>query len=436
MSVTKRKTSRGTTSCYHYDFSYNGNRYRGVCKECTTERAALTYEKEKRKLVIELASQKSAAALVENFRQELTGGNTVLLSEAYSLYEAKPRPKKAGSERAKQNRRMWEDFIGFMQGNYPDIQTLVEVSKHHAEEYISELRTRGRYIKTKKFHAKHFNKEVSYNSNDLLSPTTANQYLKHCKSVFNWLADDAGLISNPFNLPLQKATPESREAFTLDELRLIGKNMTGFVRPIFIIGICSGLSEGDICLLKWSEVHDGWITRKRKKTGALLDIPILPPLADFLAEQSQITGDKEYVLPEHAKMYQSNSSGISYRFKSFLENLGISTTKKAEGSNRAVSIKDVHSLRHTFAYMAGVYQIPLPVVQSVLGHMSPEMTKHYQAHADRQAKEKYLLQLPNFLNSSQVLPVSNSRQKLLEIVESLNENEVEKVLQFCSNLSN
>jgi len=189
--------------------------------------------------------------------------------------------------------------------------------------------------------------------------------------------------------------------------------------------------------MKWSEIRNGWITRKRRKTGALLDIPILPPLAKFLTEQHVRSGNGEYVLPDHAEMYQTNPSGISYRFKSFLEELGIRTTRNVEGRSRAVSIRDVHSLRHTFAYMAGVYQIPLPVVQSILGHMRPEMTKHYQAHADREAKEKYLAQMPDFIGHTEVKAIGSPdslREDLVQKIKELPAEQLENVADFLRTL--
>ena len=140
-------------------------------------------------------------------------------------------------------------------------------------------------------------------------------------------------------------------------------------------------------------------------------------------------------MPEHAKMYQTNPSGISYRFKSFLEDLGIQTTRRVEGRSHAVSIRDVHSLRHTFAYLAGCYQIPLPVVQSILGHMSPEMTRHYQAHADREAKEKYLAKLPTLIRGT---PSSRgpeiSRQEVIRQVQMLTPEQLKAVAEFISSL--
>ena len=66
-------------------------------------------------------------------------------------------------------------------------------------------------------------------------------------------------------------------------------------------------------------------------------------------------------------------------------------------SSRAVSVKDLHSCRHTFCYYAGLYGIPLTIVQSIVGHMTPEMAKHYSAHASLSAKREQMRQLPEFM---------------------------------------
>ena len=253
------------------------------------------------------------------------------------------------------------------------------------------------------------------------------------------MQEEAGILYNPFEFDMMDNDSESRDAFTPAELKLIGDNFDPFVRPLFVIGICTGLSEGDICTLRWNDIRDErWIVRKRRKTGAALEIPILPPLASFLNEQKSISAAGEYVLPEHAAMYQNNPSGISYRVKSFLEGLGIQTTRTARNRSRASSVKDVHSLRHTFAYLAGCYQIPLPVVQSILGHMSPEMTKHYQAHADREAKEKYLAKMPDFIGYTEVKNIESSenqiRTELIRKIQHMSHEQLIKVVDFVEKL--
>ena len=441
MSVAKRKTSGGETDEYHYDFSQNGKRYRGVCEGCTTRTAALGYEKTLREKVKALSEQKSVGALVENFKRELTGGDKITLDAAFELYLAKPRRKQPSAQQQQINRSQWNDFVAFMHATYPAIEQLDCVSRTHAEAYIRQLRENGRYLRKITYQRAYQGKTVvhSYDAQSRLSGRTINAFHKTLKSVFAKLQEEAGILYNPFEFDMMDNDSESRDAFTPAELKLIGDNLDPFVRPLFVIGICTGLSEGDICTLRWNDIRDErWIVRKRRKTGAALEIPILPPLASFLNEQKSISAAGEYVLPEHAAMYQNNPSGISYRVKSFLEGLGIQTTRTARNRSRASSVKDVHSLRHTFAYLAGCYQIPLPVVQSILGHMSPEMTKHYQAHADREAKEKYLSQMPDFIGYTEVKNIESSenqiRTELIRKIQHMSHEQLIKVVDFVEKL--
>lgn len=441
MSVAKRKTSSGETGEYHYDFSQNGKRYRGVCEGCTTKPAALLYEKKLKEKVKVLSEQKSVGALVENFKRELTGGDKITLDAAFELYLAKPRRKQPSVQQQQINQSQWNDFVAFMHETYPAVEQLDGVSRTHAEAYIRQLRENGRYLRKITYQRAYQGKTVvhSYDAQSRLSGRTINAFHKTLKSVFAKLQEEAGILYNPFEFDMMDNDSESRDAFTPAELKLIGDNLDPFVRPLFVIGICTGLSEGDICTLRWNDIRDErWIVRKRRKTGAALEIPILPPLASFLNEQKSISAAGEYVLPEHAAMYQNNPSGISYRVKSFLDGLGIQTTRTARNRSRASSVKDVHSLRHTFAYLAGCYQIPLPVVQSILGHMSPEMTKHYQAHADREAKEKYLAKMPDFIGYTEVKNIESSenqiRTELIRKIQHMSHEQLIKVVDFVEKL--
>ena len=414
MSIRKRKTEKGETTEYHYEFMQSGKRHYGVCEGCTTVKAALAYEKSIRETAKKLVEQKSVTALVENFKNELTGGGTITLAEAFDLYSSKPRRKMPSGGQKAINLSQWNDFCSFMSETYPEIEQLGKVTKRHAEAYIKHLRENGRYVRAIQYTRKYKKNAVnhSYEAQSNLSGRTINAYHKTVKSVFSKLKEDAGILYNPFNFDMLDNNSETRDAFTIEELNLIGENLTDFVKPLFIIGTCTGLSEGDICNLKWKEIDGTWIKRRRRKTKAILEIPILEALAIFLSEQKEKAGNDIFVLPVHAAMYNKNPSGISHRVKIFLEGLGISTTRIIEGRSRVVSVKDLHSLRHTFAYIAGYNKIPLPEVQSVLGHMSPEMTMHYQAHSSRESKEKHFAKMPNFLN------IPNTVKQIPESIES------------------
>lgn len=442
MSVFKRKTSRGETAEYHYKFMQGGRWYHGVCENCTTERAALAFEKELRAKAKEVSAQKTVADLIEFRQAEITGNHPVTLASAYEAYDAKPRKRLTGAHQRQRNQTYWNDFCAFVAARFPDAVNLADVTRPMAEVYIAHLRTEGAFVKEVAFQRPGRRGKVKAGSyttrTSALSPRTINARHKAIKAVFNHLAADAGLTVNPFDIPTLDNDTTSRDAFTDDELRRIGEAMTmPYIRPVFTIGLCTGLTLGDICLLRWREISGDWITdKRRRKTGVALEIPILPPLAAFLNEQRERTGGGEFVAPELAAMYQRNPSGVMYRIREFLEGLGIQTAARPEADRRAVSTRGAHALRHTFAYLAGVYSVPLPIVQSILGHMSPRMTELYQRHAKRAEKERFLRQMPDVLGVSTAAPVAviaaqsePERAELHRLADTLDIASIRKILQ-------
>ncbi len=429
MSVFRRKTSHGETREYHYRFMKGGKLFFGVCEGCFDKADALAFESRLKKTASELVKQKSVKALVENFRSELAGGDKILLADAFRAAMSKPRRRGASEGFMRQKESRFRDFAQFMKDRHPDVKFVGDVTERHAEEYMIQLRTNGRHCKR----VESCN-GVSYSANlERLSPATLNRNLAELRSIFAALKKQCGMIENPFDgIPPVQETMETRDAFTESELEEILAKAPPFVKAIFIVGFFTAFREGDIATLRWSEVlwEQGVIRKKLLKTrhssGAVVEVPILPPLAAFL--RAQEGADAEYVLPEHAKMYRENPSGISYRVKKFLEkDLGIATTKRIAGRSRAASVKDVHSLRHTFCYFAGVAGVPLVVVQNIVGHMTPEMTAHYTAHADRDTKREKMAALPVFRSlltetrQANTNAVEQKRRLLIRLLEAADE---------------
>ena len=289
-----------------------------------------------------------------------------------------------------------------MHATHPEIVMLDKVGRSQAEEYISHLKKNGRFVSEISNGGK-----GSYKTQRALSNSTINVYHKVLRSVFARLKEDAGLLTNPFDFDMLERKSETREAFSLEELALINENLIPFIRPLFLIGLYTGMSEGDICLLKWSEIKDGWIARPRKKTKVSLDIPMLQPLRELIEAQRLISGNDEYVLPEHARMYLSNPSGISYRFKKFLRRLNIQSVAQSEGRSRAVSKKDVHSLRH-------------------------------QEHATRAEKERFLKQMGRALGTSiPSLETAESTlyEKVLTQLRGLSDAQLKLVSEYIGTLT-
>lgn len=419
MSVSKRKTSAGFTEEYHYAFMQNGKRFSGVCEGCKTKAEAEAFENNLKKTAKNAAAQKTPIAIIENFRQILTGGEKIPLDQAFILASAKPRKRNPSVNALQYKKNVWMDFCCFMNEQYPNTEHLAAVTKRHAEEYISLIRDAGRY--KKEFSYQRNGKTLVSGSPKGISNRTANFYLAVCKEVFSLLANDAGLTANPFDIVKLNSEEAERQAFSEEELVLIRDNLDDFTRPLFTIAIATALREGDICTLKWSDVDfcENVIRRKMNKTGLCVEIPISDGLKEFLLSYRN-GNDSDHIFPVHSEMYQKNPSGVSYRIKAFLEKLGIKTTVVPKGRTRAVSVKDLHSCRHTFCYYAGLRGIPLSVVQGILGHMSPEMTKRYNAHATLEAKRKNMRLMENFMGLNESSPAEEpEREELRRLADSL-----------------
>ena len=423
---------------WYYDIQIDHKRYKGTCEGCTTRRQAENFERGVKEKAKQASGLKSVKALYETFREDLTGGKRISLNEAFELAEQKPRPRLSSEKHAATKRTIWGDFLAFMRGEHPDVENLIDVTETHAQEYIALLQKNGRYDKSITYNrgaGKSFRTITRIKNDGPLSARSLQMYQMVCAEVFSLLARDAGLQDNPF-ASIRRAKPdaETREAFTPEELQTIYDNLDDFTRPLFMMAVWTGLREGDICTLKWSEVDllHRLITRKTRKTGATVQIPISNQLYTLLAATPR--ADSEYVFPEHAQMYLTNSSGVSYRIKQFLESLGIQTTRKPEGRTRAISVKDLHSCRHTFCYYAGLAGIPLAVVQSIVGHMSPAMTAHYSAHATIEDKRRGMERLSFFTQDA--LPVADEEPERAELRSLLDTMSIEQVREILAQYKN
>ena len=131
---------------WYYQFIRNGKRYAGRC-EAVTKREAEAYERRIMATVERASEQKTVKALIDNFRDELTGGKKIALDEAFELAEQKPRSRIPAEKYAGMKRTAWGDFLAFMHGEHPDVENLIDVTEAHAQEYISILPKNGRYEK-------------------------------------------------------------------------------------------------------------------------------------------------------------------------------------------------------------------------------------------------------------------------------------------------
>ena len=338
---------------------------------------------------------------------------TIKLDDAFELHMQKPHARHASNQVLNVSRRYWADFVAFAKGEY-GLENLDQVERTHAEAYIAYIRTNGRYDTTIRYHketAPHRKPFRDYEYGGNLSARTLNRYQSVCKAVFTFLSGDLGytIEENPFFYikPLKLETVD-REIFSAEELELIFRNPPPLMKGLFLIGLTTGLRLGDVATLRWRNIEKTFengipnfmgkeIHLATSKTNVLVHIPIEYELAEYLKAQWEISGNTEFVLPEAAEMYSGISHKLNTRILSYIKSLGIDKYRVIPGRKRKQSVKDFHSLRHCFCYYAGIRGVPLPVVQSIVGHLSQAMTRHYQNHADRAARLKAISQMRGFL---------------------------------------
>jgi integrase len=254
----------------------------------------------------------------------------------------------------------WSMFHSWMQQNHPAVTALRDVTPALAKEYLDSVIKRG------------------------VSPATYNQNLALLGYVFKTLKDAACLADNVWSKykPLEVRT-QSRRDLTVDELRQVIGTATGELKVMFAIGTYTGLRLGDCATLKWNEVDlaRGTIRRVPRKMArrnpVMIVIPIHPVLRNVLAEiPTKERG--EYVNPVTAKIYLSGKcTAVTDAIQKHFTDCGIATTRERENGVRRVVEVGFHSLRHTFVSMCREANAPLSVVESIVGHSNPAMTRHY-----------------------------------------------------------
>ena len=353
--------------------------------------------------------------------------NPVKLEDAFELAMQRSMLRRISPKQRKSKKSYWEDFVAYMKFHYPKVEVLSEVTKLHAREYMVWIRENGRFLKVEKFIAR--GRYMERRNGIVLGNRTANQFQMVCGEIFRLLSEETGILKNPFEFPKLPNRCENRDAFSREELDLIFRNCDSFTGPLFLLAIRTGLREGDICTLRWNEIsfENHTIRRRMNKTGNLVEIPFDQSLEDYLKKVKRISGNSEYVFPEHAALYQKRNNAVSYRVKRFLKGIGIKTNRVPQGRVRSVSVKDLHSCRHTFCYYAGMAGIPLSTIQAIVGHLTPEMTQHYSAHATLEDKRKAIEVMPIFLKlgeKEEGKPVTDEIHRLMTLLPS---EEAEKV---------
>lgn len=340
-------------------------------------------------LVTQLKDARNATELAETVQRIRAAREPLELRNALNVWQKTPKRREPGKQAQKTKASIWLDFTAWC--NAAGASMVHEVTEELAAGYVHQLRTAGRFDRTVQFNR---GRKVAEYQNALraLSAKTVNEYHGACSQVMAVCWERAGLPRNPFaKIPKLTGRKTKREAFTREELANLldaAKDGDGMLQELLIAGACTGLRLGDLAGLNWQEVNleSGWICKELGKTGALVRIPIMPRFRDLLESNVEKSAKTGAVLQALAAAYRGNE--VSRRFRQLCERVGLEAVRATPGRDRRSTIRGVHSLRHTFVYLAAESGVPMPTVQAIVGHLTPSMTRAYADHATEKATER------------------------------------------------
>ena len=314
-------------------------------------------------------------------------------SQAWTAYlQATSRPD-SGKRTLGDYEGYFQAFLDWITEHHADAKHLRDITVPLAADYATHLNDRG------------------------LASGTFNKHIQCLALIFRVLTPAAQLTVNPWNeIQRKRAAAISRRELTVEELRRVCDKATGELRLLLALGIYTGLRLGDAATLRWGEVDiaRGIIRRVPNKTSRRNSKPVLIPIHPSLRAMLVDTPEarrRDYVLPETAASYLRDSSAPSKRIQAHFAacevtvhrpGTGFEVTegedgkpKKVDTGKRAILEVGFHSLRHTFVSLCRAADAPLSVVESIVGHSSPAMTRHY-THTGEAAALAAVSALPSF----------------------------------------
>ena len=299
------------------------------------------------------------------------GERRLPLADVWNSYVMSPDRNDLAQATLNSKRTVWMHFARWMEHFYLPIKDLAGVTHEVIAEYLALLRA------------------------DLCA-TTYNNRVCVLREIFHTLASKAGLEDDPWEgVRLRPDDSHSRRELTMEELRRLldaSKKVEkggggGEWYKLVLIGIYTGLRLGDCCRLDWANVNiaKGVIqlvpAKTRRHHQRLVTIPIHKTLgAALLSSQSPIPSPQSLtgpVLPKIYEMYHRGRWHISQELSRIFKAANIVTSVRIEGRKNRTPEATFHSLRHTFVSLSANAGVPLHIVQSIVGHESTAMTRHY-----------------------------------------------------------
>jgi len=206
---------------------------------------------------------------------------------------------------------------------------------------------------------------ISFRKAKGMKLTTISRDLNTLKRIFSWAVENDYLPYSPL-AKLKGFKSESRIRWLIidecTELLNTAKQHDPSLWMTIFVALNTGFRLSNIAELKATDIHEGFITALKTKSGKPYDVPI----SESLARHIPLLKLKDGPL--------LNTQDIDRRFRRLVKRAGLYTT---EDDPLKVTF---HTLRHTFAAYWLQKNVPIYTVSKWLGHSSVAVTEKIYGH--------------------------------------------------------
>lgn len=223
-----------------------------------------------------------------------------------------------------------------------------------------------------------------------LCPNTTSYYMRNLRAIYN-RAVEQGLTAQrqPFRHVYTGIDKTRKRAVDLEEVRRIRdldlqkEPALAFARDIFMFSFYTrGMSFIDIAFLKKTDLRNGILTYRRKKTGQQLQIKWETPMQE-IARRCGGKPDSPYLL----SIIGNTRQGARHQYCNAAHRINRALKKIGQMLGLASPLT-TYVARHGWASIARSRNVALSVISEAMGHDSETTTRIYLASLDTAVVDK------------------------------------------------
>jgi len=317
-----------------------------------------------------------AAAEAHDAEVQLLGAAT-RISDIWDIFCSAPERSDCEKSTLADYKGLWKKVTQWINEKKRPLHTIADITTVTASDFAKEL-------------------SASVGAN------TYNKAIGCYRLIWKTISTRTGWVDNPWtNIARKQFDTFSKRELDIEELQKVVAVAKGEFKSFMLLGMYTGLRKKDVALLKWCDIDAGpqmikvmpFKTKRKKK---IVHIAIPKPIAEILIPPAR---HGIYVLPEIANMYQFQNRTLGRKIAQIFDDAGIRRMAESTPSTHGRQPIQVgyHSLRHSFISICSESDVPLAVVQAIVGHGSPAMTRHY-THIGADAARKAAKALPSLQN--------------------------------------